>query len=173
VQALHLGGVPGGLPDRGAFRTEFDTVVVQADVCNGCDYCVPACSFGVIDRREDDGRAFKCTLCYDRLRAGAFFLLLDEPEVYGLPPDGLDHPRPAPLWRAAALAAGAAVADRLGVFPRLGRAAEAVAGLLGPALATYTGTLVADTAVPVWHEPGRELPLGAGRDDREDSRGFA
>jgi hypothetical protein len=30
VQALHLGGVPGGLPDRGAFRTEFDTVVVQA-----------------------------------------------------------------------------------------------------------------------------------------------
>jgi hypothetical protein len=34
-----------------------------------------------------------------------------------------------------------------------------VAGLLGPALATYTGTLVADTAVPVWHEAGRELPF--------------
>jgi hypothetical protein len=33
------------------------------------------------------------------------------------------------------------------------------AGLLGPALATYTGTLVADTAVPVWHEAGRELPF--------------
>jgi formate dehydrogenase iron-sulfur subunit len=47
----------------------------------------------------------------------------------------------------------------LGVFPRLARAAEAVAGLLGPALATYTGTLVADTAVPVWHEAGRELPF--------------
>jgi Polysulphide reductase, NrfD len=56
-------------------------------------------------------------------------------------------------------AAGAALSDRLGVFPRLGRAAEAVAGLLGPALATYTGTLVADTAVPVWHEAGRELPF--------------
>jgi hypothetical protein len=65
-------------------------------------------------------------------------------------------------WILAAIgpaAAGAAVADRLGVFPRLGRAAEAVAGLLGPALATYTGTLVADTAVPVWHEAGRELPF--------------
>ena len=65
-------------------------------------------------------------------------------------------------WILAAMgpaAAGAAVSDRLGIFPRLGRAAEAVAGLLGPALATYTGTLVADTAVPVWHEAGRELPF--------------
>jgi hypothetical protein len=34
-----------------------------------------------------------------------------------------------------------------------------VAGALGPALATYTGTLIADTAVPAWHEAGRELPL--------------
>ena len=102
-------------------------------------------------------------------------------------------------WVLAAMApaaAGAAVADRLGVFPRLARAAEAVAGLLGPALATYTGTLVADTAVPVWHEAGRELPfvfagsaagrarlaereheqlqqIGADRDDWEDSKGFA
>jgi Polysulphide reductase, NrfD len=56
-------------------------------------------------------------------------------------------------------AAGAAVSDRLGIFPRLGRAAEVVAGLLGPALATYTGVLVADTAVPVWHAAGRELPF--------------
>jgi hypothetical protein len=56
-------------------------------------------------------------------------------------------------------AAGAAVGDLLGIFPRLRRVAEAVAGLLGPALATYTGTLVADTAVPVWHEAGRELPF--------------
>src|ERR687887_24321 len=52
------------------FRTEFGTVVVQQDVCNGCGYCVPACPFGVIDRREDDGRVFKCTLCYDRLKEG-------------------------------------------------------------------------------------------------------
>ncbi|MGN6523503.1 MAG: 4Fe-4S dicluster domain-containing protein [Actinomycetes bacterium] len=130
-------------PTGALFRTEFGTVVVQDDVCNGCGYCVPACPYGVIDKREDDGRVFKCTLCYDRLgdglepacakacptdsiqfgdvdelraRAeqrvaelhargelgarlygndpndgvggdGAFFLLMDEPEVYGLPPD--------------------------------------------------------------------------------------
>jgi hypothetical protein len=54
---------------------------------------------------------------------------------------------------------GAAVADRLGILPRLGRAAEVLAGVLGPALATYTGVLVADTAIPVWHEAGGELPL--------------
>ena len=154
---------PEVCPTGALFRTEFGTVVVQADVCNGCGYCVPACPFGVIDRREDDGRAFKCTLCYDRLRdglepacakacptdsiqfgevdelherarrrvdnlheagvaearlyledegdgiggAGAFFLLLDEPEVYGLPPDPVSTTRDLPtLWRAAALAAG-------------------------------------------------------------------
>jgi formate dehydrogenase iron-sulfur subunit len=130
-------------PTGALFRTEFGTVVVQPDVCNGCGYCVPACPYGVIDLREEDGRAFKCTLCYDRLKEGqtpacaqacptesiqfgeldelreradarvaelhekgvevarlygrdpedgvggdgAFFLLLDEPEVYGLPPD--------------------------------------------------------------------------------------
>jgi formate dehydrogenase iron-sulfur subunit len=49
-------------------RTEFDSVFVQPDVCNGCGYCVVSCPFGVIDRREDDGRAWKCTLCYDRLK---------------------------------------------------------------------------------------------------------
>jgi Polysulphide reductase, NrfD len=54
---------------------------------------------------------------------------------------------------------GAAVADRLGILPRAGRAAEVVAGVLGPAVATYTGVLVADTAVPVWHEAGDQLPL--------------
>ena len=154
-------------PTGALFRTEFGTVVVQADVCNGCGYCVPACPFGVIDRREDDGRVFKCTLCYDRLRdgmepacaracptdsiqfgeldelrakadrrlatlhdggvaearlylrdeadgiggAGAFFLLLDEPEVYGLPPDPVSTTRDLPkLWRAAGVAAGALVA---------------------------------------------------------------
>jgi formate dehydrogenase iron-sulfur subunit len=136
-------------PTGSLFRTEFGTVVVQEDICNGCGYCVSACPFGVIDRREDDGRAWKCTLCYDRLKndetpacakacpthsiqfgdlddlrahagqrveqlreagqdkarlylsedsdgvggAGAFFLLLDEPEVYGLPPDPVDTTR--------------------------------------------------------------------------------
>jgi formate dehydrogenase iron-sulfur subunit len=151
-------------PTGALFRTEFGTVVVQEDVCNGCGYCVSACPFGVIDRREEDGRAFKCTLCYDRLKDGlepacakacptdsiqfgeldelrerargrvqelradgvvearlygddptdgvggfgAFFLLLDEPEVYRLPPDPVSTTRDLPeIWRRTALAAGA------------------------------------------------------------------
>ena len=75
-------------PTGALFRTEFGTVVVQEDVCNGCGYCVPACPFGVIDRRDlprsaddaplslpmlgrkEDGRVWKCTLCYDRLKGG-------------------------------------------------------------------------------------------------------
>jgi formate dehydrogenase iron-sulfur subunit len=145
-------------PTGALFRSEFGTVVVQCDICNGCGYCVPACPYGVIDKREDDGRVFKCTMCYDRLtdglqpacatacptqsiqfgdldelqaRAdarlatlqgqgvetarlygrdendgvggdGAFFLLLDEPEVYGLPPDPIVTTRDLPaMWKAA------------------------------------------------------------------------
>ena len=160
-------------PTGALFRTEFGTVVVQEDICNGCGYCVPACPFGVIGRREDDGRAFKCTLCYDRLKggmepacahacptdsiqfgeldelhqraagrlaqlrdqgvddarlylaggndgiggAGAFFLLLDDPEVYGLPPDPVSTTRDLPtLWRSAAVAAGALAAGIAAVF---------------------------------------------------------
>src|SRR5579884_1562045 len=57
-------------PTGALFRTEFGTVVVQEDVCNGCGYCVPACPFGVIGRRESDGGAHKCTLCYDRIGDG-------------------------------------------------------------------------------------------------------
>jgi formate dehydrogenase iron-sulfur subunit len=162
-------------PTGALFRTEFGTVVVQDDVCNGCGYCVPACPFGVIARREEDGQAHKCTLCYDRLGAGlepacakacptqsiqfgpldelrerarlrvddlhaagqdqarlylddpadgiggggAFFLLLDEPEVYGLPPDPVVTTRDLPsMWRHVAIAAaglaGAAIALGLG-----------------------------------------------------------
>ena len=132
-------------PTGAIIRTEFDSVYVQPDICNGCGYCIVNCPFGVIDRRNEDGRAWKCTLCYDRLRedmtpacakacptesivfgdldelrtrararveklqdAGmreaylygedaksqpgteglnAFFLLVDKPEVYNLPPD--------------------------------------------------------------------------------------
>lgn len=154
-------------PTGALVRTEFGTVIVQPDVCNGCAYCVSACPFGVIDRREGDGRAWKCTMCYDRLRgglepacakacptdsiqfgplddlretaqarladlhatghpearlygedpddgvggAGAFFLLLDEPEVYGLPPDPVVPTRDLPrMWRWAGVAAGALAA---------------------------------------------------------------
>jgi len=153
-------------PTGALFRTEFGTVVVQGDICNGCGYCVPACPYGVIETRKDDGRAFKCTMCYDRLtdglmpacatacptqsiqfgnldelqaRAdarlatlqeqgvesarlygrdeddgvggnGAFFLLLDEPEVYGLPPDPVVPTRDLPaMWRAAAKGAAMVV----------------------------------------------------------------
>lgn len=56
-------------PTGSIIRTEYDTVYVQPDICNGCGYCVVNCPFGVIDRRAGDGRAWKCTLCYDRLRA--------------------------------------------------------------------------------------------------------
>ena len=159
-------------PTGALFRTEFGTVVVQEDICNGCGYCIPACPYGVIGQREEDGRAWKCTLCYDRIGTGlepacakacptdsiqfgpldelreraagrvaqlheagvaearlygedpgdgvggdgAFFLLLDEPEVYGLPPDPVVTTRDLPaMWRrvgaaAATLAAGAIAA---------------------------------------------------------------
>ncbi len=168
-------------PTGALFRTEFGTVVVQEDICNGCGYCVPACPFGVLDRRElpeiellgsdpfggrPDGRVWKCTLCYDRLKGGhepacakacptdsiqfgeldelreradkrlakleaqrwngprlygedpddgvggfgAFFLLLDEPEVYGLPPDPVVTTKDLPeMWATTALAAAATV----------------------------------------------------------------
>jgi formate dehydrogenase iron-sulfur subunit len=170
-------------PTGALFRTEFGTVVVQADVCNGCGTCVAGCPFGVVERRTDGtaapktkrgerkgeqpdvpdvGVAHKCTLCYDRLiddqtpacaqtcpttsikfgdhddmvalakervaelhaqgrtearlyganqldgvgGTGSVFLLLDEPEVYGLPPDPrvptADLPR---MFRHAGLAA--------------------------------------------------------------------
>ncbi len=57
-------------PTGALFKTEFDTVVVQQDICNGCGYCVPACPFGVVDLSALDGKAHKCTLCYDRLKGG-------------------------------------------------------------------------------------------------------
>jgi formate dehydrogenase iron-sulfur subunit len=157
-------------PTGALFRTEYGTVVVQPDVCNGCGYCVPACPYGVIDRRTAPagdpavGLAQKCTLCYDRLGAGeepacakacptdsiqfgdldelraraderlarlheqgvtdarlygadpadgvggagAFFLLLDEPEAYRLPPDPVVTTRdlPAMFTRATTAAVG-------------------------------------------------------------------
>jgi formate dehydrogenase iron-sulfur subunit len=163
-------------PTGALFRTEFGTVVVQQDICNGCGYCVPACPFGVLDKRhlapapdlpafaKEDGRVWKCTLCYDRLKGGhepacakacptksiqfgpldelreradarlekltaegadgaqlygrdpedgvggfgAFFLLLDEPEVYGLPPDPVVTTGDLPeMWTNMLAAAGA------------------------------------------------------------------
>jgi Fe-S-cluster-containing dehydrogenase component len=167
-------------PTGALFRTEFGTVVVQDDICNGCGYCVPACPFGVIDRRvgergvtKNEGIAQKCTLCYDRIgdglepacakacpttsiqfgdldelreRAekrveamheagitsarlygedpddgvggvGAFFLLMDEPEVYGLPPDPVVTTRDLPaMWKKAGFAALTMLAGAVAVF---------------------------------------------------------
>ena len=57
-------------PTGAIIRTEFDTVVIQGDICNGCGYCVPACPFGVPQLDHADGRVGKCTLCYDRLVDG-------------------------------------------------------------------------------------------------------
>ncbi|MDQ3068897.1 MAG: 4Fe-4S dicluster domain-containing protein [Acidobacteriota bacterium] len=59
-----------GCPTGAIVRTEFGGVFVQPDICNGCGYCVVTCPFGVVDRRPGDGRAFKCTFCYDRQKAG-------------------------------------------------------------------------------------------------------
>ena len=166
-------------PTGSLFRTEFGTVVVQDDICNGCGYCVAACPFGVIERRQGPegaknvGIAQKCTLCYDRLGAGmtpacaqacptqsiqfgdldelrerararvdalhesgvpeaqlygenpddgvggagSVFLLLDEPETYGLPPDPVvaTHDLPA-MWRAAGAAALTLIAGVVAAF---------------------------------------------------------
>jgi formate dehydrogenase iron-sulfur subunit len=57
-------------PTGSIVRTEFGAVYVQPDICNGCSYCVVSCPFGVIQRNEKDGRAFKCTFCSDRQRVG-------------------------------------------------------------------------------------------------------
>ena len=57
-------------PTGAIVRTEFGGVYVQPDICNGCAYCVIACPFGVVERNQDDGRAFKCTFCYDRQKVG-------------------------------------------------------------------------------------------------------
>jgi formate dehydrogenase iron-sulfur subunit len=166
-------------PTGALFRTEFSTVVVQNEICNGCGYCVPACPYGVIERRTGPvgdaavGVAQKCTLCYDRLKDGmepacakacptqsiqfgdldelrvraghrlellraageddaslyghdpddgvggtaAFFLLLDRPEVYGLPPDPVVTTKDLPaMWRTAGFAALTMLAGTVAAF---------------------------------------------------------
>jgi formate dehydrogenase iron-sulfur subunit len=149
-------------PTGAIIRTEFDTVVIQSDVCNGCRACIAACPFGVIDINPVTDTAMKCTLCYDRMKAGlvpacaqacptssiqfgpiaelrqraqarvdqlhaqgenrariygdesmlgglnSFYLLVDEPEVYGLPA----HPKlpSRNVFPSSALSAAGAVA---------------------------------------------------------------
>ena len=83
-------------PTGSIVRTEFGGVFIQPDVCNGCGYCIVSCPFGVVDRRPEDGRAFKCTFCYDRQKAGLAAGVRD-----GLP-DRVDSVRRA--WTSSAIA---------------------------------------------------------------------
>jgi len=57
-------------PTGAIVRMEFGAVFIQPDICNGCAYCVVSCPFGVVEKNQEDGRAFKCTFCSDRQRAG-------------------------------------------------------------------------------------------------------
>jgi formate dehydrogenase iron-sulfur subunit len=57
-------------PTGAIIRTEFDTVFIQPDVCNGCRNCISACPYSVIGMDEETNVARKCTLCYDRLQGG-------------------------------------------------------------------------------------------------------
>ena len=57
-------------PTGAIIRTEFDSVFIQPDVCNGCRDCIAACPYGVIGLDKHANVAQKCTLCYDRLQGG-------------------------------------------------------------------------------------------------------
>lgn len=65
-------------------------------------------------------------------------------------------------WALAAygtLSAAAAASTITGLLPRPAVLAKGGAAVLGPVMMTYTGVLVADTAVPIWHDGYRELPF--------------
>src|SRR3989454_6486334 len=57
-------------PTGAIYRTEYGTVNINQDICNGCRYCVSACPFGVVTYNEDTGTATKCTFCNDRIHNG-------------------------------------------------------------------------------------------------------
>jgi formate dehydrogenase iron-sulfur subunit len=57
-------------PTGAIYRTEFGTVNIDQDICNGCRYCISACPFGVVTFNEHTGTATKCTFCNDRIHNG-------------------------------------------------------------------------------------------------------
>jgi formate dehydrogenase iron-sulfur subunit len=57
-------------PTGAIYRTEYGTVNINQDICNGCRYCVSACPFGVVAFNENTGTATKCTFCNDRIHNG-------------------------------------------------------------------------------------------------------
>jgi formate-dependent nitrite reductase membrane component NrfD len=64
------------------------------------------------------------------------------------------------LLAAYGLPAGLAAASEVtGVLPAVGRVAGLAAALLAPAVASYTAVLLADTAVPSWHDAHPQLPF--------------
>ncbi len=72
-----------------------------------------------------------------------------------------------------ALSGAAAATEVTGRFPRLGRLAGVGAAAFGPPLATYTAALLANTAIPAWHEAHRELPFVFGGSGAQAAGGLA
>ena len=70
-------------PTGAIHRTEYGTVNINQDVCNGCRYCVSSCPFGVVAFNHDTGRANKCTFCVERLDAGLRPLCVEACEAIG------------------------------------------------------------------------------------------
>jgi formate dehydrogenase iron-sulfur subunit len=211
-------------PTNAIIRTEFDTVVIQADVCNGCRDCIAACPFGVIEVNPVNNTAMKCTLCYDRMQNGlvpacaqacptasiqfgpiaelrelgaarveqlntqsrdagrpedaylygaddsivgglnSFYLLIDEPEVYGLPraPKLPSSQLPATTALTAAGAAGLGLLGLLGFRKRRmdDFAAEARADAAGAGTAPESVRLAPGETVVVEPERGPKGGVG-------------
>jgi formate dehydrogenase iron-sulfur subunit len=204
-------------PTDAIIRTEFDTVYIQPDVCNGCRDCIAACPYGVIEMDKQKGVAQKCTLCYDRLQGNmepacakacptqsiqfgpvielrskaeervralqsqgvpearlygaddavygglnAFFLLMDEPEKYGLPnaENAVLPRRNNPFSYLAMLATGALAV--LGGLITLRRRREPV-----PAPAAEAPVQDAPAAeAPVQDAPVAEAPVEKAEDEK-------